>query len=153
MWRRIVVSVIYLDWREKMPETSIKNHMKQYFNSTTLLSVVTLFIWVSGTWIFADDIASLWPETPTGESTGGTLSTHFTSLFQNCNSTGVALGYTGSMSSGITQNCMWIIEFKDKVLSGTTRDNIKNTECDPSKINNFLVGFSSTGAVICNEVD
>ena len=126
--------------------------MKQYFNPLVILSTATLLIWISGTWIFADSLASLWPETPTGESTGGTLSTHFTSLFQNCNSTGVVLGYTGSMSSGITQDCMWIVAFKDKVLSGTTRDNIKGKECDPSKVNNFLVGFSSGGAVICDEV-
>ena len=127
--------------------------MKHLLNPIALLSAVTILIWVSGTWIFADNLASLWPEPPAGESTGGILSKHFDSLFQNCGSTWIALWYTGSMSSGIVQNCIWIVEFKDKVLSGSTRDSIKGKECDPSKVNNFLVGFSSGGEKICNEVD
>ncbi len=63
------------------------------------------------------------------------------------------LGYSGSSISSAMQKCMDLGILKDKILSGSTDLNIQNKKCDTSIINNFVVGFSSTGAPICTEVD
>lgn len=113
----------------------------------SLATMAGIAIWVFSTFsLFATDVITFPDLTPDNEATGWVFTQNFEKIFTSCAGSGLALGY-----SGTTKNleCITMMDLRKLLLSWSIAE-VGWKACRP-ELNEFLVGFSSTGALICQQ--
>lgn len=124
-----------------------------------LASIVSIILIGYGFLVYADVAPDIFDTPPPWESTGGTIGTYLSTLFQQCSGSGILQWYSGTTMINVVQQCMTMNDFTQKVLSGTSINIIKWKDCkafraDGTQIDNrFLVGFDSSNNPICQQIN